>query len=834
LQLERWHRIKDLFSSALEHPTAERSAFLDRSCGEDIELLAQVRSLLDAHESSLGFIERPAVERAGLAPALEPLNWQGRRLGNYRIVSELGRGGMSHVYKAARDDDQYYKEVAIKLLRPGLDTHSLLQRLRDERQMLAQLSHPNIAQLLDGGVTETGAPYLVMEYVEGQPIDAYCEEHELSITSRLDLVRTLCGAVHYVHQHLMVHGDLKGSNILVTQGGVVKLLDFGIAKLLNASGDPSHTMVNQVVALTPAYASPEQIRGEPITTASDVYSLGVLIYKLLAGTLPFEVPGELFGWEAAAALGDRQPRLPSIAAAESNVPAYRRIARQLRGDLDAIVMKALAKEPEDRYGSAEHLAEDLHRYQRGFPVRAHPARPLYRTRKLVMRHKAATVAISLFAVAIVTGIVTTAWQAHVARMERARAERHLAEIRKLTNTYLRDVYDAAVNLPGATEVRKLLVENSLKHIAALESEAQDSLEFKRELAQAYLRFGDVQGDYLGANLGDTEGAVQSYRRALRLREQVAEQSPTIADLSALLRSYISLSELLGAQSKLDEAITLAESASDVGNRLVAMPDASSTDHRMAAATHMLLGTNLCTVDLPRALTELQAAQETFERLVAEQPKDPGARRDMALIHSRIGFAHTRAAQYEPALEHYLKSFDYAEQLAQEYPADAAALRGAAFVGVNVGEAYNSLNQPDQALEKIQVALARVEHLQRTDPANEQASLAVAYVLNHLGDSYLLKGQPRMALTHLNRALQLVNEAPPAKPTDIAEIRMLPGMTNFRLGKAHSLLGEEHRRDAATFLQSSVSRLQDLTHDPVIGKDAQRLTDQARQLLQSVS
>ncbi|HEY5755408.1 MAG TPA: serine/threonine-protein kinase [Steroidobacter sp.] len=832
MQLERWHRIKDLFSAALDYSAADRPAFLDRSCGDDIELLAQVRSLLDAHESSLGFIERPAVERAGLAPAFEPFDWNGRRLGNYRIVGELGRGGMSHVYKAARDDDQYTKEVAIKLLRPGLDTHSLLQRLRDERQMLAQLSHPNIAQLLDGGVTDTGAPYLVMEYVEGQPIDMYCEERELSITARLDLIRTLCGAVHYVHQHLMVHGDLKGGNILVTQRGVLKLLDFGIAKLLNASGDPSQTMVNQVVALTPAYASPEQIRGEPITTASDVYSLGVLLYKLLAGTLPFEVPAELFGWEAAAALGDRQPRLLSIAAEQGKVESYRRAARQLRGDLDAIVMKALAKEPEDRYGSAEHLAEDLHRFQRGFPVHAHPAGPLYRTQKLVKRHKAATVAISLFAVAIVTGVVTTAWQAHVARTERTRAERHLAEIRKLTNTYLRDVYDAAVNLPGATEVRKLLVENSLKHIAALESESQDSLDFKRELAQAYLRFGDVQGDYLGANLGDTEGAVQSYRHALRLREQVAQQSPTVDDLSALLRSYISLSELLAAQGKLDEAITLAESADDIGKKLIAMPDAKSAEHRMAAAAEMSLGTNLSTVSLPRALEALQSAKAIFERLVAEHPKDPGARRDMALIHSRIAFAYARAEQYESVLAHSLKSFDYAEQLAQEYPADAAALRAAAFVGVNVGEAYNWLNRPDEALEKIQVALERVEHLQRTDPANEQASLAVAYVLNHLGDSYLLKGEATTALTHLDRALKLINEAPPAKPTDIAEIRMLPGVTNFRLGKVHAVLN--HQRDAATYLESSVTRLQALTDDPVIGKDAQRLTEQARTLLHDVS
>lgn len=832
MQLERWHQIKDLFSAALERSVADRPAFLDQACGADIELLAQVRSLLDAHESSLGFIERPAVERAGLAQAFEPFDWHGRRLGNYRIVSELGRGGMSHVYKAVRDDDQYYKEVAIKLLRPGLDTHSLLQRLRDERQILAELSHPNIAQLLDGGVTETGAPYLVMEYIEGEPIDVYCEQRGLNLAARIDLVRTLCGAVHYVHQHLMVHGDLKGGNILVTNDGVVKLLDFGIAKLLNTASDASHSMINQVVALTPAYASPEQIRGESITTASDVYSLGVLLYKLLAGALPFEVPAELFGWEAAGALGDRPPRLPSVAAAEGKAAGYQRLARQLRGDLDAIVMKALAKEPEDRYGSAEHLAEDLHRHQRGFPVHAHPDGALYRIRKLVVRHKAATVATVLFAVAIVSGVVATAWQAHIASNERARAERHLTEIRKLTNTYLRDVYKAAVNLPGATEVRKLLVENSLKHISALEGEAQDSLEFKRELAWAYQKFGDVQGDYLGANLGDTEGAVQSYRRALRLREQVAEQSPTRDDLSELMSSYLALSELLAAQSKLEEAVPLVEAAHEIGKQLVAMPDATAAEHRMMAAAELALGTHLSTIDLPRALAALQSAQVTLERLFAEKPEDPAARLDMALIHARIGFAHGRAEQYQSALQEYLKSSEYVEPLVRGYPADAGIMRGAAFAAVNVGEYYNFLNKPDQALEYIQLALGRVEHLLVVDPANEQAALAVAYVLNHLGDSYLLKGQPATALTHLNRALQLVNAAPPAKPTDIAEVRMLPGVTNFRLGKAHAMLN--HQQDAASHLESSVTHLQPLTGDSVIGKDAQRLTEQARQLLDILS
>lgn len=842
MQLERWHQIKDLFAAALEHPTAERSAFLGRSCGNDIELLAQVRSLLDAHEGSLGFIERPAVERAGLAQPFEPSDWHGRRLGNYRIVSELGRGGMSHVYKAVRDDDQYYKEVAIKLLRPGLDTHSLLQRLRDERQMLAQLSHPNIAQLLDGGVTETGAPYLVMEYIEGQPIDEYCEQRGLNIAARLDLTRTLCGAVHYVHQHLMVHGDLKGVNILVTADGVLKLLDFGIAKLLNASSDASHAMVNQVVSLTPAYASPEQIRGEPITTASDVYSLGVLLYKLLAGTLPFEVPAELFGWEAAAALGDRDPRLPSIAAEQGTVTSYRRLARQLRGDLDAIAMLALAKEPEDRYGSAEHLAEDLHRYQRGFPVHAHPARPLYRARKLVMRHKAATVATILFAAAIVSGIVTTAWQAHVASNERARAERHLAEIRKLTNTYLRDVYDAAVNLPGATEVRKLLVENSLKHISALESESQDSLEFKRELAWAYERFGDVQGDYLGANLGDTEGAVQSYHRALHLREDVARSTKSPADEFEVLRTHVSLSDLLGAQSKLDDAIEHARSAVAIGERLTANGDATAEVRSHAAAAQLVLGTNLSTVDFGAALQALKGALVKLEQLLRENPNDPGARRDMTLVTARTAFAYVRGSQHDKALQFYQRSSEFAEGLVKDDPLDTSILRAASFLQLNIGEAYNNLGQPDTAIKSFIAALERLEHLRATDPANEQAPLAVAYGLNLLGNSYLLKDDPAKARTHLDRAAEIIARAPPAKPSDIAEVRLLAGTNAFLLGKAHTLLAQrvpasrrdEHRERAATLLQRSVSDLAHHTADPVIGKDATRLTNEAELLLRSLS
>lgn len=769
-------------------------------------------------------------------------DWHGRRLGNYRIVSEIGRGGMSHVYKAVRDDEQYYKEVAIKLLSPGLATDSLLQRLRAERQILAGLSHPHIAQLLDGGVTESNAPYLVMEYVAGRPIDAFCEERSLGLRARLDLVCTLCSAVHYVHQHLMVHGDLKGNNILVTNNGVVKLLDFGIAQLLNTSAmDEAEAAVSRVVALTPAYASPEQVRGEPLTTSSDVYSLGVLLYRLLAGTLPFELPSDAITWEAAMELTEQTPPLPSVAAAAGS-SSCRQFARELEGDLDAIVMKALSKAPEDRYGSAEQLYEDLRRYLRGFPVHARPDRPLYRLQKLVKRHKAASVATSLFVVALIAGIFATTWQTHVARTERARAERHLNEIRKLTNTYLRDVYDAAVNLPGATTIRKLLVENSLKHISALEGEAQGSLDFQRELAWAYEKFGDVQGDYLGANLGDTEGAVQSYRRALRLREVVARSSQSPADEIELLRTYVFLSDLLGAQSRLDEAIQHARSAVAIGEKLTAGGNATPEARRHAASAQLVLGTNLSTVDFESALAALLDARVIFEQLVREQPKDPGARRDMALINARIAFAYVRASQPDKALDFYQRSGEFAEGLVKDNPLDSAILRGASFIQLNIGEAYNNLGQPDAAIGSFTAALKRLEHLQATDPGNEQAPLAVAYGLNLLGNSYLLKDDPTKALTHLDRAASIIAGAAPAKPTDIAEVRLLAGSNAFLLGKAHTLLAQrapagrrdEHRDQAATLLKRSLSSIAHLTADPVIGKDATKLTREAEQLLRSLS
>jgi len=287
----RWQRVKDLFAAALEQDAAGRDGFLDSACAGEPELRAEVDSLLAAHASTDDFIERPAAHRAlDLEPETPPPSWIGRRVGDYRIVEEVGRGGMSEVYKGVRDDDEYQKEVAIKVLRQGYGTKSLLKRFKVETQILASLDHPNIARLLDGDTTDDGLPYFVMEYVEGLPIDQYCERQALDITQRLQLFRQVCAAVSYAHRRAVIHRDLKTSNILVTSDGTPKLLDFGIARLLEAPDVPAApaTMLEQRV-MTPDYASPEQLRGEPVTTASDVYSLGVVLYRLLTGQPPYRL-----------------------------------------------------------------------------------------------------------------------------------------------------------------------------------------------------------------------------------------------------------------------------------------------------------------------------------------------------------------------------------------------------------------------------------------------------------------------------------------------------------------------------------------------------------------
>src|SRR5712664_85981 len=453
---ERWQTVKRLFHEALDQAPEGRTAYLERACAGDTTLRKEVETLLSSERESAGFMEEPAA--ASMPPAADPAAVLGRRIGSYRVLREIGHGGMGAVFLAVRDDDAYRKQVAIKLVRAFSASDLLVDRFRQERHILAALDHPNIARLLDGGATDDGLPYLVMEYVEGVPIDEYCEAHALSLRDRLALFRTVCSAVQFAHQNLVVHRDIKPANILIAADGTPKLLDFGIAKLLSPELAARGQAATAFPMMTPDYASPEQVRNEPITTASDVYSLGVLLYRVLTGRGPYRVPtGAVL--EVIEAVRDQEPQRPSA------------IVPKLAGDLDNIVLRALRKEPRERYASVDELSADIRRHLEGQPVSARKATVPYRAGKFVRRHKVGVAAAALLFLSLVGGILTTLREARIARAERARAERRFNDVRKLANSFLFEVHDAIERLPGSTAARELVIKRALEYLDKLAQEA---------------------------------------------------------------------------------------------------------------------------------------------------------------------------------------------------------------------------------------------------------------------------------------------------------------------------------------------------------------------------
>jgi serine/threonine protein kinase len=555
---DSWLRVKELFEAALARAPALRAAFLAEACGEDLALRHELESLLLSHEEAEGFLE---------GTALPGSSWEGRRVGAYRILGEVGRGGMGSVYRAVRADDAFEKQVALKVVRSGRGSIDLAARFRGERQILARLDHPNIARLLDGGATAEGDPYLVMEYVVGDPIDAYCQARALSTAARLGLFRAVCAAVHYAHQNLVVHRDLKPGNILVTSDGVPKLLDFGIAKVLadDLTEAPTQTAFP---ALTPDYASPEQVRALPLTTASDVYSLGVVLYEILTGHRPYRVRTPVPA-EIVRVVCELEPEKPSTLvrrggpeattvaartiapAPQTGDPRLLRLAGELEGDLDTIVLKALRKEPARRYGSVQELSDDIGRYLEGRPVLARTDTPAYRARKFVRRHKTAVAVAALVFLSLVGGIAATALQARIAEGHRRRAEKHFAEVRNLARSFLFEIHDSLRELAGAGPARETIVKRALEYLDRLTPEAGDDGPLLEELAEAYERVGDVQS---AGEAGGRDAAVRSRQTALALREKRLRLEPDNLEVQVkLVRSECRLALALAASGREREA-----------------------------------------------------------------------------------------------------------------------------------------------------------------------------------------------------------------------------------------------------------------------------------------
>jgi non-specific serine/threonine protein kinase/serine/threonine-protein kinase len=635
-----WQRLKELFSTVSELEAGQRAAFLDRACG-DPQLRAELDSLLEANQVPEVVIDQPALRylAATDAPLLED-HWLGTRIGPYELTALIGRGGMGDVYRARRSDAAFERDVAIKFVRTGLDTAPVLERFRAERRILASLDHPNIARLLDGGTTADGLPYLVMELVAGEPIDGYAAANHLSIASRLRLFLQVCAAVSFAHQRLVIHRDLKPGNILVTAEGTVKLLDFGIAKLLepDVTAQPRGREAT-LLALTPAYSSPEQLLGEPLTTASDVYSLGVILFHLLTGQSPYGSAPASTG-EAIRAVTAGIPTRPSHIARGPDAGPER-----IAPDLDDIVLRAMRREPAERYASVDALAEDIERFTSGQPVAAHGAHRSYVLRKLMRRHRVEAASVGVAVLAMAGGLTLSITQAHRARVAQMQAERSLQRARALADSLMFEVHDAIEHLPGSLAARRLLVDRARSYLDDMSRDSAASEALQLDLATAYQRLASIQGDPFVANVGDSAGAEQSLRKAIdlfgRARQRHALPEAMMLSYASALREHSDIlvatnGSLPQARQELEQAAGLAQAVHQVDARSTRALEELQQDYGGIAG---VLGSNLGVETLSQASAALayhERQVQAARALVDLDPDNREYRREVMVAEIRIG------------------------------------------------------------------------------------------------------------------------------------------------------------------------------------------------------
>jgi non-specific serine/threonine protein kinase/serine/threonine-protein kinase len=746
---DRWRRLEDLFHAALELPPEDRAAALAAACGDDADLLADVQRLLEADAHATTFVNGAAAGLERSAALVVPHDTQ---IGAYRIVRELGRGGMGTVYLGERADTQFDMRAAIKVIKRGMDTDAVLQRFRHERQILAGLEHPNIARLLDGGTTSEGLPYFVMEYVDGQPLDEYCSSRRVSIDERLRLFRQVCAAVSYAHQHLVVHRDIKPSNILVGADGVPKLVDFGIAKLLEA-GESTSTLATELggPAMTPQYASPEQLRGERVTTVSDVYALGVLLYQVLAGVRPYDLTGKTAA-ESSSIVLDSEVVKPSANAARRGDDV---LSRRLRGDLDCIVASAMRKDPAERYASVALLDDDVRRHLERLPVLARGDSWTYRAARFVRRRKFGVAAAAAILMTLIAGVVATMWQARIAQAERARAERRFNEVRKLANSVLFDYHDAIESLPGATAVRERLVSDARTYLDSLAAEANGDPVLQRELAAAYDGLGNVLGRPSTANLGDTAGAMDSYRKALRIREALAAADPRAPQVRRELgESHRRIGWLLLGTPDASAGRDHLRQAVAIYTQLVAeQPD--NLDNRLGVAgAHNDLASALEELgDLTGALENERRALAFLEAAPASVQKGTEFRRTLSITHESIARSLYSNGDTRAALESNAKALALRTALADENPGNATIRRMLAISYQNDGDFRDEAGDAAGAVASFRRKLAIDEELLAADPANVQAHTDLAYSLRRLGDMLAAGGAHAEALLDYRRSAE---------------------------------------------------------------------------------
>lgn len=788
-----WDIVGDILTRAIELPEEARAAFISQASEGDPTLQAEVASLLEAHQRAGRFLEIPAVElvtppdsaETGADPRI------GEQIGPYRIVARIGAGGMGEVYRAVRADGQYDRAVAIKLVRFGWKSAEMVERFRRERQILAALESPNIARLYDGGTTADGVPYVVMELVEGIRIDLYCREHGLSIPARLELYGHVCEAVQYAHQRLVVHRDIKPANILVTENGVPKLLDFGIARALEETGAREAT---KAVMMTPHYASPEQIRGGPITTASDIWSLGVVLYQLLTDQLPFaaershEVSDQIF---------NSTPPLPSAALRSAGQRPYGRAWR----DLDNIVLKALRKEPGRRYATVQQLADDIARYQAGSTVSATPDSISYRLRTFARRHRVG-VLMSIGALVLVsTGIALDVHEATLAAANGRRAERRFEDVHRLATSLVFELHDAIHDLPGSINARRLLTDRATRYLDDLAAEANGDPALQRDLAAALVRLGDVQGDPFGASLGDSAAAERSYGKAVALSEAVLAHTPgSTPDVLALAHALIFHASMLSMRGRILDARSEAERAARLVDNAAAARVGDPTILLAQYETYRdlggILGGNFQSGNLglqDDALRARQRALAAAQHLSALDPHQPEWRRKSLVAQTQLGDQMLLSGQTLAALEQYRATLiGFQQQLAMSGET-AATLE-------NIRDIYERLvsvairtNRSQEALDYASGGLDAAKKAASSDAADVHGREGVGIAQANLADTLILNGRFEEARNNAAEGVRILTTYAASDPSSnepqatLALTIYIAGQVEYRAGKYQSAL-----------------------------------------------
>ena len=768
---ERWQAVGDLFENALALPAGERTACVDRVSDGDEELRREVMSLLASHKAAGSFVQEKIQHAVVSFQKTKLKDERPTRVGPYRLLRELGRGGMGTVFLAKRDDGQYEAEVAIKLVRPGMDTDFVLARFRRERQTLARLQHPNIARLLDGGTTENGLPYIVMEFIDGPRITKYVRDKHLSTSERVRLYLDVCSAVDYAHRNFIVHRDLKPGNILVDSLGAPKLLDFGICKLLTTEQLVSPPEEESgFVPMTPNYASPEQARGQPVTSLSDIYSLGVVLYELLTGNRPPRFP-QHGGHELTGAVLDHPAPPPSLSVESKG------LARQLAGDLDAIVMRALQTDPQKRYESAAQLAGDLRRYLAHEPVLARPQTLGYRGGRFVLRYSREVAGVAAIIVALASGLTISVRETRLANAR-------LAQVRDLENKLIFDVHDSIRDLPGSTRARQIVVQAAIAHLDSTAAAFKGDVKAETELASAYRKLGDVEGHEGGANLGDPVGARTSYQKGLTLIETVTERRPSdIAAQTERLTLYHRLGTLEAYNGKASDSLQMFQKAI-----ALATPLQNRGDNAFKAALADLY-IESCDIrrnvgDMQGSLQDANEALRLYKEIQASGTATPEMLQALAASYAAVGMGEGKRGHLQDALGNYRQGAALMENLVQQDPNNASQQRDLLLAYGHIADVLGNpnlenLGDRSGALQAYRRAAEIAKSLRAADAADRRAEEDYAIALSRVA-TVMDDQDVKEKVAVQEESLRILNDLARTNPQSVS-LQIYRAFVNQQLG-----------------------------------------------------